>query len=369
MRINLLNIFTYRIKNMASTTVGTNKVNRLNYIGSKFQLLDWLTECILTATGWKSLSGKSVGDLLSGTGIVSYHFRKLGCKSFSNDAELYSSVISEAFALATYSGSIPGIIETLNKELDISSNLTYTGYITTHYSPIGDRMFFTEENAKRIDYLRKRIAELDICYLDRIFLLASLLYSADSVSNVPAVYGCFLKDFKDKAKKKLVLKPIHTCTIPPVDGSQAFNSDILELASSLPELDLVYIDPPYNERQYSKNYFPLNMIAKDPEALKYEPELGGKTGIPQDCFISTFCKKKQVEDTFKKLCADLKSKFIVISYNSESLIEKDRMIELLGEFGTVSVFERGYKRFKSFEYNEGNRVSEFLFVVAKATTK
>ena len=350
---------------MASTTVGTNKVNRLNYIGSKFQLLDWLTECILTATGWKSLYGRSVGDLLSGTGIVSYHFRKLGSITFTNDAELYSSIISEAFALASYSESLSGIIETLNKEIDISGGITDSGYITNHYSPIGDRMFFTEENARRIDYLRRRIAELDILDIDRIFLIASLLYSADSVSNVPAVYGCFLKDFKDKAKKKLVLKPIHTCTTHPVKGSMAFNSDILELASSLPELDLVYIDPPYNERQYSKNYFPLNMIAKDPEALKHEPELTGKTGIPQDCFISTFCKKKQVEDTFKKLCANIKAHWIVISYSSESLIEKDRMIEILGEFGTVSVFERDYKRFKSFEYNEGNRVMEILYVLQK----
>jgi adenine-specific DNA-methyltransferase len=344
------------------------KVNRLNYIGSKFQLLDWLTDSILTATGWTSLSGKKVGDLLSGTGIVSYHFRKMGCITFTNDAELYSSIISEAFALASYSGTLSGIIETLNKEIDISGTFT-PGYITTHYSPVGDRMFFTEENALKIDYLRKRIAELDISHIDRIFLIASLLYSADSVSNVPAVYGCFLKNFKEKAKKKLVLKPIHTNTLKPVDGSSAFNSDILELAGSLPELDLVYIDPPYNERQYSKNYFPLNMIAKDPDALKDEPELGGKTGIPQDCFISTFCKKKQVEDTFKKICADIKAKWIVISYNSESLIEKDRMIELLGEYGTVSVFEKGYKRFKSFEYNEGNQVSEFLFFLDKSRKK
>ena len=102
--------------------------------------------------------------------------------------------------------------------------------------------------------------------------------------------------------------------------------------------------------------------------MEEEPELCGVTGIPKDCFISPFCKKKQVEDAFKQLCKDLNSKWIFISYNSESLIEKDRMIELLTGFGKVSVFERDYKRFKSFEYNEGDSVTEYLFVLEKSRT-
>jgi adenine-specific DNA methylase len=126
--------------------------------------------------------------------------------------------------------------------------------------------------------------------------------------------------------------------------------------------DFVYLDPPYNDRQYSKNYFPLNIIAKTPKQLEKEPELKGKTGIPTDCFISPFCKKgKTVEESFEKLFKELKTSWIFLSYNSESLISKSRMCEIMEKYGNVSVIERDYKRFKSFEYNKDKEIKEYLF--------
>ena len=90
--------------------------------------------------------------------------------------------------------------------------------------------------------------------------------------------------------------------------------------------DVLYLDPPYNERQYSKNYFPLNIIAKTPEQLLTELPLKGKTGIPTDCFLSPFCKKgNSVENAFKFLFSGLKTKWIFLSYNSESIISKEKI--------------------------------------------
>ena len=202
---------------------------------------------------------------------------------------------------------------------------------------------------------------------DYKFILASILLSADAVSNVPAVYGCFLKEFKAKALKPLVLTPIHNNTIPSVDTSRTYNSDVLniEFLRSF-ESDLVYLDPPYNERQYSKNYFPLNIIAKTPEELLTEQPLKGKTGIPTDCFISPFCKKGDtVEKSFEALFSELKTKWIFLSYNSESIVSKDRMLEIMKKYGSASVVEREYKRFKSFEYNKDVDIKEYLFCLNK----
>jgi adenine-specific DNA-methyltransferase len=154
----------------------------------------------------------------------------------------------------------------------------------------------------------------------------------------------------------------------PLD-SQTFNQDVLsdELISKV-SVDAVYLDPPYNERQYSKNYFPLNIIAKTPIELLKEPTLKGKTGIPTDCFISPFCRKgKIVEEAFEKLFNNLKTDWIFLSYNSESLVSKSRMIELMEKCGTVTVVERDYKRFKSFEYNDNKEIKEYLFCL-KLTT-
>jgi adenine-specific DNA-methyltransferase len=172
-----------------------------------------------------------------------------------------------------------------------------------------------------------------------------------------------LKNFKEKARKPFRLVPLHTHSEPPTLGSHTHHSDVLSptLLSEI-ECDVVYLDPPYNERQYSKNYFPLNIIAKTPTELLKEPALKGKTGIPTDCFISPFCKKgKVVEEAFEKLFKNLKTDWIFLSYNSESLVSKSRMIELMEKCGVVTVLERDYKRFKSFEYNDDKDIKEYLF--------
>jgi adenine-specific DNA-methyltransferase len=241
-------------------------------------------------------------------------------------------------------------------------------------------MFFTVENARRIDAVRAMLeavsaaaadADAGLTHDEYQFILASIIISADAVSNVPAVYGCYLKNFKAKATKPFVLTPIHTITATSAaSASAAFNADVIAdpafLATTLPPADIAYLDPPYNERQYSKNYFPLNIIAKTPAALIAEPPLKGKTGIPTDCFLSAFCRKGAAAETaFDTLIRGLRAKWIFLSYSSESIVSKEKMMEILSRYGTVSVTEREYKRFKSFEYNEDKAVCEYLFCLEK----
>ena len=259
------------------------------------------------------------------------------------------------------------MLEGFQRDIQENKHAATEGYITTHYSPHGtsERKFFTVENAKRIDYVRAILETMDLSDDEYKFILASILISADAVSNVPAVYGCYLKKFKAKALKPIVFAPIHNNTTPS-EGSVAYNSDVLnpEFLGSF-ESDLIYLDPPYNERQYSKNYFPLNMIAKTPEQLQTEQPLKGKTGIPTDCFLSPFCKKGEVEAAFDLLFRGLKTKWIFLSYSSESIVSKDKMLTLMKKYGSASVIERDYKRFKSFEYNKNVEIKEYLFCLHK----
>lgn len=351
--------------------IAEDKISRLNYIGSKFQLLEWITDVIKRVTKSDTFENKIIADLFAGTGVVSHHFRKNGAIVISNDAELYSSIISHAFTLSVYNNQIKNVLELLNEELNQDKYKDSVGFVTLNYSPYNEneRKFFTIDNAQRIDYLRLRIEQLKTkLTLDEYkYILASLIISSDSVSNVPAVYGCYLKKFKSKAERPLILKQIHTFTGKFKKGSSSFNTDVLDnnFLSSL-KTDIVYLDPPYNERQYSKNYFPLNIIAKTPEQLQKEPQLRGKTGIPTDCFISSFCKKEGVvEESFETLIKKLNTKYVFISYNSESIVDKEKMIEILKKYGDVSVEERDYKRFKSFEYNNDVDIKEYLFCLKK----
>jgi adenine-specific DNA-methyltransferase len=365
---------TVNIPQVAQTPpqVAQEKIHRLNYIGSKFQLLDWMTTNIKEKTGWATFEDKTIGDMFAGTGIVSYHFRKQKARVISNDAELYSSIITHAFTRSVYTEMCKSLIAEFQKDIQDNKHSATFGFVTTHYSPhdSNERKFFTVENAKRIDYLRTKLESIrsTISEDDYQFMLASILLSADAVSNVPAVYGCFLKEFKAKATKDLTITPIHNNTEAAVEDSRAYHSDVLqpEFLGSF-ETDLVYLDPPYNERQYSKNYFPLNIIAKTPERLLSEQPLKGKTGIPTDCFISPFCKKGEtVEKAFEMLFRELKTKWIFLSYNSESTVSKEKMLELMEKYGTASVIEREYKRFKSFEYNKDVDIKEYLFCLQKA---
>jgi len=352
-------------------STSTPVIHRLNYIGSKFQLLNWIDDAICEKTSWETFEGKTVADIFAGTGIVSHHFRLKGATVISNDAELYSSIITHSFTRSVYSKKCETIIAMIQLEIANGSHKDFAGFISQKYSPYNgnERKFFTIENASRIDYIRKRIEEIkgDLTGDEYKFILASLIISADAVSNVPAVYGCFLKNFKAKANKLLAFVPIHTNTVVASVDSVTSNCNVLDdsFISSF-KADMVYLDPPYNERQYSKNYFPLNMIALTPEQQMLELPLKGKTGIPESCFISPFCRKGLVEAAFDKLFQNLNTTWIFLSYNSESLVTKEKMLALMGKYGEVTVKDRDYKRFKSFEYNKDVAIKEYLFCLKKS---
>jgi len=336
------------------------KVHRLNYIGSKYQLLDWIEGRIKVTTGWKNFEDKTIADLFAGTGIVSHFFRTKGSITIANDAELYSSTIAHALSISTYTPACMNLIQKINEEIANGDHSDTVGFITDNYSPheASERMFFTVENARRIDYVRQRLVDEILDNDERKFMMASLLLSADSVSNVPAVYGCYLKSFKAKAQKDLVMSPVHDITERPKANSTVVNCDVLNRQWTS---DAVYLDPPYNNRQYSKNYFPLNMIAMLPSETV---TLTGKTGIPDGCFLSAFCQKNAA-DAFDRLISNMNSRFVFISYSSEGIVPKDVMFSLLKKYGSVVLYKKPYKRFKSFEYNDGASVTEYLFCLTR----
>jgi adenine-specific DNA methylase len=122
------------IDNIVNSNVLPEKIYRLNYIGSKFQLLDWIASNMKEKTGWDSFANKRIGDMFSGTGIVSYYFRKHLAQVISNDAELYSSIITHAFTLSIYTETCKKIIEEFQKDIEDNKHLITIGFITTHYS-------------------------------------------------------------------------------------------------------------------------------------------------------------------------------------------------------------------------------------------
>jgi len=354
-----------------NTSLDTSGLRRLNYIGSKLQLLDWLFSVIKTQTGCHTLSEKRVVDVFAGTGVVSYGLRQEGAVVIGNDAENYSAIITHALAKSAYNEQCQSAIATLNAELTADAHKADApGFITRNYSPEGsERTFFTIDNARRADYVRRRLEEMrpTISPDDHAFLLASLLVSTDRIANVAAVYGCYLKQFKATAQRPLVIEPIHQNPTPGNAGTHVLNCD-----ATTPEFllqtdgDIAYVDPPYNGRQYSKNYFPLAMLAKTPAQQQTEPPLKGKTGIPETCFVSDLCKKGRALDSMRTLLAGLRCPWIFVSYNTEGIIPEAEMTKMLQELGDVSVVRRDYKRFKSYKYNDDKQIQELLYCLRRS---
>ena len=245
----------------------------------------------------------------------------------------------------------------------ISASEPSIGCVSQNYSESGDqkRMFFSIENANRIDGMRRKLEEIKptITENEYYFLLASIIVSADKCANIPAIYGSFLKEYKKSAVNPIKLEPIHTKT-GIIKNNRAFQLDCVEFADKMGAVDFVYLDPPYNERQYSKNYHVLNYIARYDEEL----EIYGKTGLIKDVALSDWCSKKTASIILDKLLEKLhkKTKYVFMSYNNEGIIGHDAIKEIFDKYFDTKIVSHETKRFKNFKYNDTGTTIEYLWV-------
>jgi adenine-specific DNA-methyltransferase len=298
-------------------------------------------------------------DLFAGTGTVGFNIQGYTKTCDANDLELYSYIINFALLKCNYSEELSELIKKCN-ELDMKEGLIYSNFSPTETC---ERMFFTNENAKKADAIREFIEteykENRININQYNFLLASLLVSIDKVANTSSVYGAYLKQYKSSALKQLVLKPIHT-KININQENMVYNN----LAETFSEsnakyYDIIYMDPPYNQRQYSGNYSPLNYIAE----YNKDIVLKGKTGLIENYNKSHFCKKTNIKQTFESLISGLKCKYLIISYNNEGLLTIDEFKKILIKKGAVKLYLIKYAKFKAQQNVEQKYVEEYLWVV------
>lgn len=332
-------------------------MRNLNYIGSKNKLINFI-EKVVELNNSKNQKEKLIfGDLFAGTGIVGQNFSNK-FNIVSNDAEYYSYIINYSILKSRYSTKLKNIINDLNNLTELKE-----GLISKHYSVLGEkkRNFFSPDNAKKADTIREKInkmfEEKKITKKEKIFLIGSLLVSIDRVANTTSVYGAYLKKLKASALKPLILEPIHKKK-KINKNNKVYNKDIIDLDS---EYDIVYLDPPYNNRQYSANYAPLNFIAKyDETIIPY-----GKTGLLENYFKSDFCSKAKAKETMEKLINQLKTKMLLISYNNEGIISEDDFKDMLKKIGKVTIYKSKYKKYKSRKEDDNQTVMEYIYFVEK----
>ncbi|MDQ6887820.1 MAG: DNA adenine methylase, partial [Gemmatimonadota bacterium] len=277
----------------------------MRYIGNKTRLLPF----ILDAIDRLRLPAGTVHDAFAGTASVGCALKERGWRVGCSDIMTYSYVYQRAYVVArrppafaelrarepelrralrspTFrrrvaargrgggGGALAEVAEFLSSWLDPDP-----AFISAHFAPGGGRMYFTPENAARIDAVRSALHRWRTAGLigdDAFFiLLAALLEAADRVANTAGVYAAYIKSWQPNALKPLSLSPrLPTAGVP---GSSAHRDDAARVARALQAVDLLYIDPPYNARQYAGYYHVPEIIAR---GWFGEPiVLSGKTGL------------------------------------------------------------------------------------------
>lgn len=331
----------------------------MNYIGSKHKLSTFLKDAIIDTVG-SDLSNLVFCDLFAGTGSVGRVFKPLVKQVIANDVEFYSYVLNK-----NYIGN--------HKELMFEERLSFLnkmkeseGFVFHNYSENGKegRLYFSSANGKKIDAIRQQIEiwkkSEEITEDNYYFLLASLIESADKVANTASVYGAYLKKIKKSAKKEMVLKPaLFTLN---KNKHQVFNADSNALIKEI-KGDILYLDPPYNERQYGSNYHLLNTIAKYDS---FVPQ--GKTGL-RNYYRSSYCKKNEVKNSFVELIKNANFKYIFLSYNNEGLMTEDEVKSVMSAYGNYSLKTTNYQRFKADKTENRNHKAtstvEYLHILEK----
>ncbi len=343
----------------------------MNYIGSKYSLIDFLKSSVaktLESNGETRAPNEMIfADLMAGTGVVSESFKQDGYSVIANDIQYYSYVITKHLIENDDNLDENRCIQLIDELNNLEG---VEGFVYKNYCFEGTegqefrRMYFTEYNAKKCDAIRIAIEEKYKANLisenEYFFLLGSLINSIDKYANTASVYGAYLKKFKKSALKEMKLEPL-----PIVHGQvecKVYNEDISELIMQVSG-DILYLDPPYNARQYCTNYHLLETIAR------YDnPVIHGKTGLREYAEQkSVFCIKNKVEETFAELIKNAKFKYIFLSYNNEGLMSCDTIERIMNKYGKYKLLFQDHRRFKADNARESkaDMTVEYLHCLIK----
>lgn len=241
------------------------------------------------------------------------------------------------------------------------------GFIYKNYAPTeSSRMYFTPENAARIDYFRKQIEEWHknklLSEAEYMLLLASLVESVSRVSNTAGVYGAFLKKWDGRA-----LKPIEFIK-PAYNACDSLNikiyNDKTENIISDVKCDILYLDPPYTQNQYGTQYHLLETLI-----LNDHPSVSKVTGSrPVMPMRSDWSKEYKAHILLDKIIANTTARYIVMSYNNDGLMSKEYIEAVMKRYGKPETYcckKISYKKYQNWKSQNHKEHFEYLFFVEK----
>lgn len=312
-------------------------ITNRRYLGSKTRLLPFIYDVVENNTQ----GVHSIADIFAGTGAVASMFHNHGAETTVNDILTSNTVVYSCFL-----GSQPVRFSTIQKWILEMNNLEgVRGYVTTNY---GSR-YFSENNSMRIDAARAFIEQQTYRNSrEKNILLTSLVYALDKVANTVGHYDAYRKtmDSFEPIRFLIPCLPKRNDLYP----SHIFQSDANQLVRNLSHQDLVYIDTPYNSRQYGDTYHVLENIVR-----WKKPKLYGIAKKPLDRSEtrSAYCTA-QAGEAFADLIKHTDARYILVSYNnmahkgngrSNAKISNEEILDILSKRGPVKIFSTPFQAF------------------------
>ena len=354
----------------------------ITYIGNKRRLLPFLYKAFLDIRRKIGKDKLVVLDGFVGSGSTARLLKAFASELHVNDLEDYSETVNRAY-LANKSEIDPSklseYIAWLNaNKLNIKSKKK--GFIEKNYAPQkddnvkdGERVFYTNKNAKIIDNIRNLIEEIPEPY--KTYCLASLIVKSSVHNNTSGVFKGFHKkngighfggkgeNALQRIKQEISLDtPIFSDFECPVHIHKRDTNELVK-DKKLPIFDLVYYDPPYNQHPYGSNYFMLNIINEGkPREIQ-----DGVSGISKEWNKSAYNKRKIAEEAMEELLENTRARFIAISYNNEGIIPIDRFKSILSKQGDWTLVDQDYNTYRGSRNlrNRDIKVKELLWILEK----
>ena len=314
----------------------------ITYIGNKRALLNFIGKGIEIVRERLKKNKLSVFDVFSGSGVVSRYFKQYAGLLISNDLEKYSALINQCYLSNKSSINMNSLKKHYDYLIDETNKNLHGGIIRELYAPqdednirAEDRVFYTIRNAEYIDTMRQLINNIPA--EEQKFFLAPLLSEASIHANTSGVFKGFHKNKKTGRgqfggmNRDALFRITGNIALPfPVFSN--FETDTIvcckdanKLIGELPEVDVAYLDPPYNQHPYGSNYFMLNVILD----YQHPKNISKISGIPDDWNRSDYNKEHYAYPALSYLVSNIKAKYVLISFNSEGFIKQDEMKTML----------------------------------------
>jgi adenine-specific DNA-methyltransferase len=359
----------------------------IRYIGSKEKLLNFLDEVAFSK--YKKIK---LLDGFTGTTIVSKHIQETtDFDLYMSDISDYSEILSSRLYLSKCTDEVfiylKEVINLTNlTEIQKLKNSLFFNEFSINGKPktidinrfenqtVNSRMFFTEDVGIKIDVIRKYIKDLykesKVNYYERNLLLMTLVAFVDKNANTTSVYGAYLK--KQNRPTRALTSDFYDIIKKDYDAQYKaplgyYKGDILTTLKSIPELDVVYLDPPYNTRRYESNYHILNYICQENFSAK-DIKKDSKTGLPKNSIKNMFSSKKDTRIIYKEMISNSmeKAKELFISYSTDGEMSFEEINDFCSDSNLdLLTYTKDYKRFKSKENDNKNDLKEIVYRIKR----